>query len=45
MMGHGVWLYGRVCLSDRYGAELMAERGVILARCGHAVWVSNVRVN
>jgi hypothetical protein len=29
-LGRGVWLYVRVCLSNRDGAELMAERRVTL---------------
>jgi putative transposase len=30
IISHCVWLYFRVCLSDRDVEELMAERGVIL---------------
>jgi len=30
MMGHGVWIFCRFCLSDNDGEELMAQRGVIL---------------
>jgi putative transposase len=30
IIGHGVWLYFRFCLSHRDVEALMAERGVIL---------------
>jgi hypothetical protein len=42
IISHGVWLYGRFCLSPRDIEELMAERGVLRKLRSHALSVPEV---